>query len=85
MHAVQAARKNGGLEIKDRIELALGGDAELTRAAAAHRGYIAGETLAVSFELGDGATLGAEQRDYSGAVEIDGLKLTISLRRVASR
>ncbi len=84
VHAVQAARKSGGLDVEDRIELALEGDAELTRAAAAHRDYIARETLALRFELGDGATLGAEQRDYSGEVELDGLKLTISLRRAPS-
>ena len=53
-------------------------------AAAAHRDYIARETLATSFELGDGATLPAERRDYAGEIAVDGLKLTVSLRRVAS-
>ncbi len=83
VHAVQAARKAAGLDVEDRIELALDGDDALTRAAAAHRDYIARETLAVGFALGDGATLGAEQRDYSGEIAIDGLKLTITLRRAA--
>jgi isoleucyl-tRNA synthetase len=80
---VQAARKSAGLDVEDRIELALEGDDALERAAATHRDYIAGETLAVSFELGDGATLSADARDHAGDVEVDGLRLTISLRRLA--
>ena len=38
VHAVQIARKDAGLEITDRIELALGGDEELLEAARAARG-----------------------------------------------
>jgi isoleucyl-tRNA synthetase len=83
VHAVQAARKSAGLDVEDRIELALEGDDAPDPAAATHRDYVAGETLAVSFELGDGAALRADARDYSGDVEIDGLSLTISLRRFA--
>ena len=84
VHAVQSARKDAGLDVEDRIELALAGDADLERAAATHRDYIAGETLATSFELGDGATLPAERRDYAGEIQLDGLTLTVSLRRNAS-
>src|SRR4029077_19257230 len=40
VHAVQIARKDAGLEITDRIELALGGDAELIDAARAHQDYL---------------------------------------------
>ncbi len=47
VHAVQNARKTAGLQVEDRIELALGGDRELLDAAARHRDYLAGETLAV--------------------------------------
>ena len=47
VHAVQNARKTAGLQVEDRIELRLGGDAALIEAAEAHRDYIAGETLAV--------------------------------------
>jgi isoleucyl-tRNA synthetase len=81
VHAVQTARKAAGLEVEDRIELALDGEAALLRAAETHRDYLAGETLAPKLDLGDGATLPASERDYSGDVEVDGLKLTISLRR----
>ena len=56
VHAVQAARRNAGLEVTDRIELTLDGDLQLLHAARAHEGYIAGETLAtaVSYESLDG-------------------------------
>ncbi|MBW8060047.1 MAG: isoleucine--tRNA ligase, partial [Solirubrobacterales bacterium] len=48
VHAVQGARKGAGLEITDRIALALGGDADLVEAAREHQPYIAGEVLATS-------------------------------------
>ena len=54
VHAVQAARRTAGLEITDRIELWLGGDAELVDAAREHERYIAGETLAVAVVIADG-------------------------------
>jgi len=56
VHAVQNARKQAGLEITDRISLALDGDAALLDAARRHEDYIAGEVLAttVSYEV-DGA------------------------------
>ncbi len=72
VHAVQNARKDAGLEITDRIELALGGDSDLIEAAREHRDYIAGEVLAtaVSFD-------GAEGRE----VVIEGHELHISISR----
>ena len=81
VHAVQSARRAAGLDVEDRIELALEGDEALTRAAAAHGDYLTGETLAVSFELGRGATLGNTERAYSTELQIDGHELTISVRR----
>ncbi len=83
VHAVQAARKAAGLEVEDRIELALEGDEALARAAQTHRDYVAGETLAIKLEVGDGASIAASERDYSEQVVVDGLTLIISLRRVA--
>ena len=41
VHAVQNARKAAGLEVEDRIELALGGDEELLAAAREHEDYVA--------------------------------------------
>jgi isoleucyl-tRNA synthetase len=51
VHAVQNARKSAGLQVEDRIELALDGAPALMDAAHAHRDYLAGETLAVEFKL----------------------------------
>src|SRR4029077_1196563 len=46
VHAVQAARKQNGLAVEDRIKLTLGGDSQLLAAATAHEPYIGSETLA---------------------------------------
>ena len=73
VHAVQNARKGAGLQVEDRIELALGGDDELLLAARDHQDYLAEETLAVKLSF-DGA---------GGAADavIDGRPLHIELKR----
>ena len=76
VHAVQNARKAAGLQVEDRIELALAGDDALDDVVARHRDYIAGETLAVDLYLGDGPGL-----TYSEQTSVDGLPLTIALQR----
>jgi isoleucyl-tRNA synthetase len=81
VHAVQNARKTAGLEVEDRIELALGGDPALIAAAEAHRDYLAGETLAIALELAPDTTSAAETTDYSEQMKIDDLELTVALRR----
>ncbi len=81
VHAVQNARKTAGLQIEDRIELALDGDPALLDTARAHRDYLAGETLAVELLLGAQATHASRPMDYSEQTEIDGLPLSVSLRR----
>ena len=73
VHAVQNARKAAGLEITDRIDLTLAGDADLLAAARAHQEYLAGEVLAtsVSYDVdgnGDSAT-------------VDGRELSIGVTR----
>ena len=72
VHAVQNARKAAGLEITDRIELALGGDEELLSAARAHQDYLAGEVLAtaVAYDAAEGAT-----------AKLDGHELRIAIQR----
>jgi isoleucyl-tRNA synthetase len=74
VHAVQAARKSAGLNVEDRISLALGGDAELLEAARAHGDYLAGETLATAVRY-DGA--------YGASAQIEGRELTIRVERAA--
>jgi isoleucyl-tRNA synthetase len=81
VHAVQNARKSAGLQVENRIELWLEGAPALIDAAEAHREYIAGETLAVVLKIGDAAA--SAQADYREQTEVDGLKLSIALRRAA--
>jgi isoleucyl-tRNA synthetase len=73
VHAVQNARKTAGLEVADRIELTLGGDAELLDAARAFEQYLAGETLAVAVGY-DGASGGEP-------ATVKGRPLQIAVRR----
>jgi isoleucyl-tRNA synthetase len=53
VHAVQNARKAAGLEITDRIDLALAGDPDLLDAAREHEPYLSGEVLATSIAYDD--------------------------------
>ena len=73
VHAVQAARKDAGLKVEDRIALTLGGDPDLVDAARAHEGYVSGETLAISLAY-DGA-------DSGESATIDGRELRIAVTR----
>ena len=75
VHAVQAARKNAGLNVEDRIALTLGGDRELLDAARAHEQYLARETLANSLSF-DGTA--------GDAADIEGRELRISVERLGS-
>ena len=68
VRAVQGARKDAGLEVSDRIALALGGEDELLAAARAHEAFIAGEVLATSFGWG---------ADAAAAGEIEGMELRV--------
>jgi len=71
VHAVQNARRDAGLEVTDRIELRLGGDADLIDAARAHEDYVTGETLATSVayeEAGEASRTSIEGRELAIAV-----------------
>jgi isoleucyl-tRNA synthetase len=78
VRAVQDARKNAGLEITDRIELGLGGDAELLAVAGEHEVYIAGEVLATEIKMGDADGAGSTE----SVATIDSRELRISVRKV---
>ncbi|HET7485259.1 MAG TPA: isoleucine--tRNA ligase [Solirubrobacterales bacterium] len=75
VHAIQIARKDAGLDISDRIELALSGDEELLAAAREHETYIAAEVLAIAV---------AYDAEDAAAVRIDGRELRIAVTRTAS-
>jgi isoleucyl-tRNA synthetase len=71
VHAIQGARKDAGLDVSDRISLALGGDEELIDAARANEAYVAGETLAtsVAYDAAAGAEAKIEGRELRIGVE----------------
>jgi isoleucyl-tRNA synthetase len=80
VHAIQNARKSAGLEVEDRIELALSGDSALIDAAREYSDYVSGETLATTLEL-DGATPGG---GHAETTRIEGSELGIALRKSGS-
>jgi isoleucyl-tRNA synthetase len=91
VHAVQNARKSAGLVVEDRIKLTLTGEPELLRAAEEHSGYVTSETLATEFQMaaelqaqtGSATSVaGPNDLDYIEQSEIDGLQLTIQIKRV---
>jgi len=80
VHAVQNARKAAGLQVEDRIELALDGDPALIEAASAYRDYLSTETLAVALYLGS-SVAAAPAMSHSEQASIEGLTLSVALRR----
>ncbi len=77
VNRVQRLRREAGLEVADRIRLAIAGDAALERAATRHTEYIAGETLATEVVVGASAIREFDAR----TVEIDELAVTIGVQR----
>ncbi|MGB2710805.1 MAG: isoleucine--tRNA ligase [Conexibacter sp.] len=62
VRVVQQARRAAGVDVTDRIELRLGGSADLLGAARAHERYVAQETLAtaVAYDGGSGSSVEVE-------------------------
>ncbi len=78
VRAIQQARKDSGLHISDRIELWLSStDATVEAAMRGHQSMIESEVLAVSFNIGTGASEGFVAEGTVG----DDLPLHVSLRR----
>jgi len=75
IRCIQAARKDAGLNIDDRIELVLDtDDVELKQAIVNNKKVIADETLAT--DLADKGT-----KSFVVSVKIDGIDLTVSLQK----
>ena len=75
-------RKEAGLQVSDRIRVALSGPAEVEGAARAHAGYIAGEVLATALRVGAGA--GPDDALASAlarTVDLDGSAVHVSLSK----
>jgi isoleucyl-tRNA synthetase len=78
-HRLQNLRKAAGYEISDRIAAVVAGDEQLVGRLAAHRDWLAAETLATDLRIAPDAELtGAEQ---SEEVELDGARLRLAVRR----
>jgi isoleucyl-tRNA synthetase len=73
VRGVQNARKDAGLEVSDRIALALGGDEDVLAAVREHEAFVTGEVLATSVRY----DLDSEGRPTT----IDGRPLTIAVAR----
>jgi isoleucyl-tRNA synthetase len=77
---IQDQRKEAGLEMEDRIALYLGMDSDKLRAAlAAHRDYIAAETLTVDWSAQPLTGAGV----HRATVKVDGQPLVIELKKAA--
>ena len=77
VNRVQRLRKEAGYDYSSRIAVSLSGAPDVLAAAALHRDFIAGETLARRLETGSDLP----DPDVSQRVEIDGREVRISLRR----
>jgi isoleucyl-tRNA synthetase len=60
IRAVQQARRAAGLDVSDRVALAVSGTPAALAAVAAHRDLIAAETLATGLDLLDAGALDAD-------------------------
>jgi isoleucyl-tRNA synthetase len=75
VRAVQDLRKEAGLKVSDRIELAVVAAGEVAEAVRAHQDYLQAETLALALHpapRGDG---------FGSTVELDGTPVRLWLRR----
>ena len=75
---VQRLRRDAGYRVSDRIELWVGGDEPVRKAAERHAEYIAGETLALAVAVA-GPVPAA---DLVQELDLDGVTARIAVRRV---
>jgi hypothetical protein len=79
-HRLQNLRKATGLEISDRIEVAIRVEPDTAQRLEPHRSWLAEETLATSLAIGPEEEFGEEAA--SEEVAVDGVGLRLMLRRV---
>ena len=78
INRIQRLRRDSGLEITDRIDLGIAGDASVQAAAREHQDVICGETLATNLSVADMLSLGF---DHTKEVELDDVVATLGLAR----
>ena len=80
VNRVQRLRKEAGLEVSDRIRLAVQGGVELVSAVESHRDFISGETLAVELRVGE-TVIERDEYEELREVDLDGEPAVIALSR----
>jgi isoleucyl-tRNA synthetase len=75
IRGVQGLRKDSGLAVSDRIRLAIWGDPAVEAAVRTHQEWIAGEVLARTLSVGEGAF------DAMRTIDLDGRPVHIALTR----
>ena len=83
VNRVQRLRRDSGLEVTDRIRLAVSGPEGVRAAAARHRAFIAGETLAVDIVVAEEEDGSPEAYTNRREVAFDGTRAAIALARAA--
>jgi isoleucyl-tRNA synthetase len=68
VRVVQQARRDAGLDVADRIELTVDGQAAVLDAVRAHEAFVAGEVLAVSVAYGAGTDGAVPEPTLRGTV-----------------
>ena len=76
VNRIQNLRKDSGLEVSDRIELWLSGAPDALAAVAAHRGYVAAETLIEAWPEGP-----APAEAFRAECDLEGLVVTLALKK----
>ena len=84
VNRVQWLRRDSGLEVTDRIRLAISGPEEVRAAATRHRAFIAGETLAVDLVVAGEGDDAPEAYTNRREVAFDGVRAAIALARAGS-
>ncbi|MDC0161046.1 isoleucine--tRNA ligase, partial [Gemmatimonadales bacterium] len=77
VNRTQRLRRDAGLEITDRIELAIAGPDSIREATTVHEEFIGGETLAVRVQIREAVVEG--DLDHVRSVDIDGIEAWIGL------
>ena len=78
VRAINDLRKEVGLELSDRITVALAAPPPVAHAVTHHRDWVAGEVLAQHLEVGESVTGSGEAHE----LEIDGTAVTAWMTRV---
>jgi isoleucyl-tRNA synthetase len=78
VNRIQRLRKETGLQVSDRIRLAVFGGPDVRRALDAHGEYVAAETLALEVQTGDEPTAGLAGVQQ---IDVDGVPAHIAIRR----